>query len=412
MLTKLAATLLPRPIRFLAVGLSGVAVNTAVLLALVQIVGLPLWAAAALSIETSIWNNFLLNDAWTFGQGVKLRPWRTRALTFHLVAALAAGINLGLLVTLVSVAGMHFLPANLAAIAVASTVNYSISAVWTWRPRPFLGRSRSSAAPSAEGLGRNVVIVPTFNEAGNIGSLVSRILELEGDYHVLVVDDSSLDGTGEIVARIARTEPRVHLVQRPAKQGLGTAYVAGFRRALSLGADAVFQMDADFSHDPADLPRLARALSRVDVAIGSRYVRGGRTVGWPLGRRLFSGAANLACHLLLGIPIRDVTGGFKGWRRGVLEAIDLDSIGSAGFAFQIEMNYLVWQAGFASAEVPITFVDREFGNSKRSLGIALEMLRLVLRLSLNPPQLPILSDVRVEAGLVESARVSNAEIAD
>ncbi len=386
--SRLDALPVPRPVRFLLVGLSGVAVNNGALFTFVEWAGLPLLFAAALAIETSIWNNFLLNDAWTFGRSPRLRPWWTRALAFHGTAATAAGINLGLLMLLVSSAGLHYLPANLIAIAVAAGVNYSVSALWTWRPKPFsLPPSSARGGEPLKADARKVVVIPTYNEATNIKPLLTRILGLGLDYYyVVVVDDGSPDGTGDIVAAMAARNPRIHLIRRPAKLGLGTAYVAGFRRAMALGADAVFQMDADFSHDPADLPRLAEALAKADVAIGSRYVPGGSTAGWTAGRRLVSAAANLGCRLMLGIPVKDVTGGFKGWRRRAIEALPLDQVRSTGFAFQIETNYLAWQSGFCIAEVPIAFVDRKFGRSKASFGIALEMAALVLRLSLGSPQ--------------------------
>lgn len=386
-LSRLDALPVPRPVRFLLVGLSGVAVNNGALFTFVEWAGLPLLFAAALAIETSIWNNFLLNDIWTFGRGPRLRPWWTRALAFHGTAATAAGINLGLLMLLVSSAGLHYLPANLIAIAVAATVNYSVSALWTWRPKPFsLPKSSARRSEPLKADAKKVVVIPTYNEAANIKPLLTRILGLGVDYYAVVVDDSSPDGTGDIVAAMTGRNPRIYLIRRPAKLGLGTAYVAGFRQAMALGADAVFQMDADFSHDPADLPRLAEALADADVAIGSRYVPGGSTVGWPLSRRIMSAVANLGGRLMLGVPIKDVTGGFKGWRRDVIESLPLDEIRSTGFAFQIETNYLAWQAGFSIAEVPIAFVDRKLGRSKASFGIALEMAALVLRLSLGSPR--------------------------
>lgn len=376
---------LPRSLRFLLVGLSGVGVNNGALLALVDWAGLPLLVAAALAIETSIWNNFLLNDAWTFGRGPRLRPWWARALAFHATAALAAGINLGLLALLVSAAGLHYVVANLLAIALAAGVNYGLSTIWTWRPKPFSLPSTLKGGGETSGA-KNVVVIPTYNEAANIRALIGRILALGPAYQVLVVDDNSPDGTGELVASLAAREPRIHLLQRANKMGLGTAYIAGFREALALGADLIFQMDADLSHFRGDLPRLAQAVREADVVIGSRYVRGGSTVGWPWSRRFMSASTNAACRFLLGLPVHDATGGFKCWRRQVLESLPLAQTHSTGFAFQIEMNYLAWQAGFRMVEVPVTFVDRRAGHSKMSLGIALEAALLILRLSLGSPQ--------------------------
>jgi len=202
---------------------------------------------------------------------------------------------------------------------------------------------------------------------------------------VLVVDDASPDGTGEIVAAKAAAEPRLHLLRRKGKLGLGTAYVDGFLEAVRLGADLVLQMDCDFSHDPADLPRLAATAA--DMASGSRYVAGGRTVGWPWQRRLVSRGASLACRGLLGVPLRDATSGFKCWRRQVLEELPLQEVRCRGFAFQIEMSYLCWRAGYSMTEVPVTFVNRRQGRSKLSLAITLEVAALLWRLSLGTPSL-------------------------
>jgi|GEM_PF-128658 len=374
---------LPRPARFLLVGLIGVGVNNAVLLALVDWAGFPLLLAGALAIETAIWNNFLLNDLWTFGRGRRFRPLWARAIGFHATAALAAAINLSILAALVSWAGLHHLPANLIAIAVAAGINYSASAIWTWRPRPFSLATQSRVdAWSVGERSKKIVVIPTYNEAANIRPLLAKILTLSADYEAIIVDDNSPDGTADLVAKMAAGEPRIHLLQRPAKLGLGSAYVMGFRRALALEADLIFQMDADFSHDTEDLLRLAQAAQDADVVIGSRYISGGSTPGWPARRRLLSQLANLACRLLLGLPLHDATGGLKCWRRRALEVLPLEQIQSSGFAFQIEMNYLAWQAGFLLVEVPVRFLHRRAGRSKLSLAIALEAALLVLRLSL------------------------------
>ncbi len=176
-----------------------------------------------------------------------------------------------------------------------------------------------------------------------------------------MVDDSSPDGTGDIVDAIAADEPRVHVMHREGKMGIGTAYVAGFKRALELGADLIYQMDSDFSHDPDDLRRLGAAAMPNSVVIGSRYVVGGSTPGWPLRRILMSQVSNRATRILVGIPVRDATGGFKCWSRYVLGSVPLDSVHSSGFAFQVEMNNLAWRLGFSLVEVPITFEDRKAG---------------------------------------------------
>ncbi|GAB4214915.1 MAG: polyprenol monophosphomannose synthase [Roseiflexaceae bacterium] len=224
------------------------------------------------------------------------------------------------------------------------------------------------------------VVIPTYNERENIAALLPRVLELPR-FRVLVVDDGSPDGTGEIVRSIAASEPRVGLLSRAGKQGLGTAYVAGFRRALAEGAQFIFEMDADFSHDPAYLPQLLQAAeTRVDLALGSRYVRGGGTADWGLVRRFISRGGNIYAGLILGLPVADATGGFRCYRRRVLETIDLGAVRSNGYAFQIELVYRTIQAGFRVGEVPIIFPDRRVGKSKMSRRIVLEALINVWRM--------------------------------
>lgn len=217
------------------------------------------------------------------------------------------------------------------------------------------------------------VCLPTYNERENLEPMVDRLGEiLGGDGVVLVIDDNSPDGTGEIADRLAAARPWVHALHRPRKEGLGPAYLDGFRRALELGADLIFELDCDFSHDPADIPRLAAAAEDADLVIGSRYVSGGGTRNWGLVRRLISRGGSLYAQLLLGVPVRDLTGGFKCYRRAVLETIDLDAIHSKGYAFQIETTYRALRAGFRVTEVPIVFVDRAVGGSKMSKAIVLE----------------------------------------
>jgi dolichol-phosphate mannosyltransferase len=217
------------------------------------------------------------------------------------------------------------------------------------------------------------VCLPTYNEAENLEPMVDRLAEILGeDGVVLVIDDNSPDGTGELADRLATERPWVQVLHRPRKEGLGPAYLDGFRRALELGADLIFELDCDFSHDPADVPRLAAAAAEADLVIGSRYVPGGGTKNWGLVRRLISRGGSLYAQVLLGVPIRDLTGGFKCYRREVLEAIDLDAIHSKGYAFQIETTYRALRAGFRVVEVPIVFTDREVGGSKMSKAIVLE----------------------------------------
>ena len=229
-----------------------------------------------------------------------------------------------------------------------------------------------------------MVCLPTYNERENLEAMVSALGGvLPDDGRILVIDDNSPDGTGAIADRLASERENVGVLHRERKEGLGPAYLDGFRAALALGADLVAEMDCDFSHDPNDVPRLVAAAEDADVVLGSRYVPGGGTRNWGLIRRLISRGGSLYAQILLGLPIRDLTGGFKVYRRVVLETIDLDAIDSKGYAFQIEGTYRALRAGFRVVEVPIVFADREVGGSKMSRSIVLEAIWKVpaLRLS-------------------------------
>jgi dolichol-phosphate mannosyltransferase len=216
-------------------------------------------------------------------------------------------------------------------------------------------------------------VLPTYNEAANLEAIVAAILEqLPADRRLLIVDDSSPDGTGEIADRLGAADPDVEVLHRPGKQGLGPAYVAGFHRALAAGARLIAQMDADFSHDPADLPRLLAAAREADLVLGSRYVEGGGVAEWGPGRRLISRGGSAYARALLGLRVGDLTGGFKVFRRQVLETIDLETIPSLGYAFQIETTYRAVRAGFRVVEVPIVFRERRVGESKMTGSIVLE----------------------------------------
>ena len=229
---------------------------------------------------------------------------------------------------------------------------------------------------------RSVVVVPTYNEAENLPVLVEQTLAA-GDFDILVVDDASPDGTGEVAERLSRLyDGRLAVIHRTRKEGIGPAYVAGFRQALSASYDYVFQMDADLSHDPRALNALRDALATADVAIGSRYVPGGNTEGWPWRRKLLSSWGSAYALVLLGVPVRDITGGFKGFRRRALESLDLARVGARGFGFQIEVNYQLHRAGYRLVEVPIVFADRRVGASKMSWPIVAEALFLPWQLRL------------------------------
>jgi dolichol-phosphate mannosyltransferase len=217
------------------------------------------------------------------------------------------------------------------------------------------------------------LVLPTYDEAGNIEAFAEAVLaKLPASARVLIVDDDSPDGTGEIADRLAAAHEAVEVLHRPRKEGLGPAYIAGFRRALAGGAGQVLEMDSDFSHDPASLPRPREAGGRADLAIGSRYVAGGGVSDWSALRRAISRGGSAYARLALGVGVRDLTGGFKCFRREVLEAIDLDSIRSRGYAFQIEMTYRAVQHGFSVVEVPIVFRDRRAGSSKMDRAIVAE----------------------------------------
>lgn len=227
---------------------------------------------------------------------------------------------------------------------------------------------------------RALVVVPTFNEAENVPRLLPRILNQAPFVEVLVVDDGSPDGTADLVRGMQQANPRVHLLVRPAKMGLGTAYVEGFKFAIRNGFDLVFEMDADFSHDPAEIPNFLRAIEEADLVIGSRYTNGVRVVNWPIKRLLLSYFANVYTRFMIGLPLHDATGGFKCYRRSVLEAIDLDRIRSNGYAFQIEMSYKAWKKGFRLTEIPIVFHDRRSGQSKMSKSIVHEAFFMLWKL--------------------------------
>jgi dolichol-phosphate mannosyltransferase len=230
-------------------------------------------------------------------------------------------------------------------------------------------------------LQRALVIIPTFNESENLPRLVPSVLSRDERLEILVVDDNSPDGTGRLAEEIAAAEPRVHVIHRAGKLGLGTAYIAGFKWGIERKYDILFEMDADFSHDPAHLPQFLEAVQDYDLVLGSRYLHGRVTVvNWPMGRLLLSYFANSYARWVTGLPIADATGGFKCFRRQVLESIELDRVESNGYAFQIEMSFRAWKKGFRLGEIPIMFVDRDLGESKMSKKIVREAVWRVWRL--------------------------------
>jgi dolichol-phosphate mannosyltransferase len=230
---------------------------------------------------------------------------------------------------------------------------------------------------------RALVIIPTYNEIENLGRIVPQVLEQDPRLEVLVVDDNSPDGTGAAADELARTSPRVHVLHRAGKLGLGTAYRAGFKWALERDYEYVFEMDADFSHDPKHLPQFLEAAQNADLVLGCRYLHGRVTVvNWPMGRLLLSYFANLYARVVTGLSLSDSTGGFKCFRRRVLATVDLDAVRSGGYAFQIEMSFRAARKGFRITEIPIVFVDRTDGVSKMSGAIVREAVWMVWRLRL------------------------------
>ena len=243
---------------------------------------------------------------------------------------------------------------------------------------------------------KTIVVIPTYDEKDNVGPMAEAVLK--NDVELLFVDDNSPDGTGVVIDALAAKEPRIHVLHREKKEGLGRAYVAGFSKAIELGAELVVQMDCDFSHDPKDIARLVETISTPipsgqsnnqtiqtikqcpDLVIGSRYVPGGSTPGWPFKRHLISRAGGIFIRTVTGMPVRDPTGGFKCWRKTTLEKIDFTTVASAGYSFQLEMNHRTWKAGLSIKEIPIAFTDRVAGYSKITAGIAKESLKIAWRL--------------------------------
>ena len=226
---------------------------------------------------------------------------------------------------------------------------------------------------------KTLIIIPTYNEYDNMRPLLEQIFTYAPASDILIVDDNSPDGTGKLAEEIAAQNPQVHVLHRAGKLGLGTAYIAGFKYAVEHQYDAAFEMDADFSHDPRYLPDFLRAIESADLVIGSRYVKGGGTPNWSLLRRFISGGGNIFARVMLGIPVRDCTAGYRCYRREVLESIGLDTVESQGYAFQVELAYRVYKRGFKIVETPIIFLDRRVGKSKMSRAIFLEGFTWVAR---------------------------------
>ena len=229
---------------------------------------------------------------------------------------------------------------------------------------------------------KTLVIIPTYNERDNIEQIVPQVLEKHSSIDVLIVDDGSPDGTGQIADSMAKDNNRIFVIHRQNKSGLGTAYITGFKFALQRSYDLIFEMDCDFSHDPKYIPHFLEAIKEVDLVLGSRYISGVNVINWPMSRLLLSYYANVYSRIITGLPVKDATGGFKCYRREVLEAIELDKVKSNGYSFQIEMSFRAWKKGFKIKEIPIVFEDRRLGQSKMSKKIVREAVWMVWRLRL------------------------------
>jgi len=258
---------------------------------------------------------------------------------------------------------------------------------------------------------KTLLIIPTYNEIENLRHLLEEILSYAPETDVLIVDDHSPDGTGELADEIQKENPRVKVLHRPDKMGLGTAYIAGFKYTIEHGYDAAFEMDADFSHDPRYLPDFLQAIEHADLVIGSRYIPGGDTPNWSMLRRLISGGGNIFARFSLGIPVHDCTAGYRLYRRRLLESIDLDTVESHGYAFQIEMACRAAQQGFKIIEIPIIFTDRRLGKSKMSRKIVIEGFTYVLKARFSRQALkPDLSELANNATQPQKFSLQSSEI--
>jgi dolichol-phosphate mannosyltransferase len=225
-----------------------------------------------------------------------------------------------------------------------------------------------------------LIIIPTYNELENLPTLLPEVLSKNNGINVLIVDDNSPDGTAAFIENEMKNNNRIHLIKRPSKLGLGTAYIAGFKFALRNGYDFIFEMDADFSHNPKEIPKFLDEIKNSDVVLGSRYINGVNVINWPMRRLLLSSFANFYTRFITGMPVHDATGGYKCFRKEVLQAINLDKVTSNGYAFQIEMTFKAWKKGFKVKEIPIIFVDRVKGKSKMSRKIVREAVTMVWKL--------------------------------
>jgi dolichol-phosphate mannosyltransferase len=379
---------LPKPerssrqfVKFCVVGASGYAVNLCAF-ALALALGVHHLAAAGAAFLVAVTANFWWNRRWTFAacDGAAASQ-AARFFTVSVLACLFAAASLELLM---GTGGLPALAAQPAAVIAATPLNFLGNKAWSFGSR---AASPDPPGPAEDATSANTwLVVPTYNEAQNLEPFVRKVLPLlasaANEHRILIVDDSSPDGTGEIADRLAAELDSVEVLHRPGKDGLGRAYAAGFEQALAKGAELVVQMDADFSHDPEDVPSLIAAARHADLVIGSRYVTGGGVADWGLTRRLLSRAGSWYARTILGVRVRDLTGGFKCVRRQLIERLALSGFQTAGFGFQVEMTYRALRAGARVQEVPILFRDRQAGASKMSQRIILEAIWRVLELRL------------------------------
>jgi dolichol-phosphate mannosyltransferase len=369
-------------VRFCVVGASGYAVNLGAF-ALALALGMHYLAAAGAAFVVAVAGNFWWNRRWTFA-ALDGAP-ASQAARFFTVSVIACLFAAALLELLVGAAGLPALAAQPAAVIAATPLNFLGNKAWSFRGRAPAGAERLVLADEAA-RPDTWLVVPTYNEAENlepfVRAVLPRLAAAANEHRVLIVDDSSPDGTGDIADRLAGELDSVEVLHRPEKDGLGRAYAAGFERALAEGAELVVQMDADFSHDPEKLPSLIAAAEDADLVIGSRYVAGGGVTDWGLTRRLLSRGGSWYARTVLRVPVRDLTGGFKCLRRELVERLVFSDFHTAGFGFQVEATYRAVRAGARVREVPIVFRDRQAGASKMSSRIVLEALWRVLELRL------------------------------
>jgi dolichol-phosphate mannosyltransferase len=372
-------------LRFCLVGASGFAINFAVFAAALA-GGVQHVPAAAAAFVVAMASNFACNRAWTFGAGgVATVP---QAARFAAVSTAACLFSLLVVELLIGTAGVPELAAQPASVVAALPLSFAGNRNWAFagrEPAPAPALPREVIPPATW------VVVPTYNEAENIAALVDSVLPqlaaAAGEHRILIVDDSSPDGTGAIADRLAAELEAVEVLHRTAKDGLGRAYAAGFTRALAGGAELVIQMDADLSHDPQHIPALIAAAADADLVLGSRYVTGGGVENWGMCRRALSRGGSWYARTVLGVRIRDLTGGFKCFRRDLLERLAAGGFETAGFGFQVELTYRSLRSGATVCEVPIRFRDRQAGTSKMSSHIVVEALWRVIALRLRGARL-------------------------